>query len=203
MSKKCNRTSDEDEKRNDGNVQAGAPGQDTVNTENKDESEDRKSAENAEAQPTVEEKLAESESKISQLIDQNLRQMAEFDNYRKRTLKEKAELIKSASADILTKILPVIDDMERAIANNAKSDDTDAIKEGAVLIYNKLMHILEGEGLKKIQAKGEQFDTDLHEAIAIIPATEDSAKNTVIDCTRDGYKLNDKVLRIAQVVVAN
>lgn len=203
MSKKCNRTSDEDEKRNDGNVQAGAPGQDTVNTENKDESEDRESAENAEAQPTVEEKLAESESKISQLIDQNLRQMAEFDNYRKRTLKEKAELIKSASADILTKILPVIDDMERAIANNAKSDDTDAIKEGAVLIYNKLMHILEGEGLKKIQAKGEQFDTDLHEAIAIIPATEDSAKNTVIDCTRDGYMLNDKVLRIAQVVVAN
>ena len=203
MSKKCNRTSDEDEKRNDGNVQAGAPGQDTVNTENKDESEDRKSAENAEAQPTVEEKLAESESKISQLIDQNLRQMAEFDNYRKRTLKEKAELIKSASADILTKILPVIDDMERAIANNAKSDDTDSIKEGAVLIYNKLMHILEGEGLKKIQAKGEQFDTDLHEAIAIIPATEESAKNTVIDCTRDGYKLNDKVLRIAQVVVAN
>lgn len=203
MSKKCNRTSDEDEKRNDGNVQAGAPGQDTVNTENKDESEDRESAENAEVQPTVEEKLAESESKISQLIDQNLRQMAEFDNYRKRTLKEKAELIKSASADILTKILPVIDDMERAIANNAKSDDTDAIKEGAVLIYNKLMHILEGEGLKKIQAKGEQFDTDLHEAIAIIPATEDSAKNTVIDCTRDGYKLNDKVLRIAQVVVAN
>lgn len=203
MSKKCNRTSDEDEKRNDGNVQAGAPGQDTVSTENKDESEDRESAENAEVQPTVEEKLAESESKISQLIDQNLRQMAEFDNYRKRTLKEKAELIKSASADILTKILPVIDDMERAIANNAKSDDTDAIKEGAVLIYNKLMHILEGEGLKKIQAKGEQFDTDLHEAIAIIPATEDSAKNTVIDCTRDGYKLNDKVLRIAQVVVAN
>ena len=203
MSKKCNRTSDEDEKRNDGNVQAGAPGQDTVNTENKDESENRKSAENAEAQPTVEEKLAESESKISQLIDQNLRQMAEFDNYRKRTLKEKAELIKSASADILTKILPVIDDMERAIANNAKSDDTDSIKEGAVLIYNKLMHILEGEGLKKIQAKGEQFDTDLHEAIAIIPATEESAKNTVIDCTRDGYKLNDKVLRIAQVVVAN
>lgn len=203
MSKKCNRTSDEDEKRNDGNVQAGAPGQDTVNTENKDESEDSESAENAEAQSTVEEKLAESESKISQLIDQNLRQMAEFDNYRKRTLKEKAELIKSASADILTKILPVIDDMERAIANNAKSDDTDAIKEGAVLIYNKLMHILEGEGLKKIQAKGEQFDTDLHEAIAIIPATEESAKNTVIDCTRDGYKLNDKVLRIAQVVVAN
>lgn len=203
MSKKCNRTSDEDEKRNDGNVQAGAPGQDTVNTENKDESEDSESAENAEAQPTVEEKLAESESKISQLIDQNLRQMAEFDNYRKRTLKEKAELIKSASADILTKILPVIDDMERAIANNAKSDDTDSIKEGAVLIYNKLMHILEGEGLKKIQAKGEQFDTDLHEAIAIIPATEESAKNTVIDCTRDGYKLNDKVLRIAQVVVAN
>lgn len=154
-------------------------------------------------EPTIEEQLAASEEKISLLVDQNLRQMAEFDNYRKRTLKEKAELIKSASADVLTKILPIIDDLERAIANNAKSDDIDAIKEGFQLIYNKLMHTLEGEGLKKIPAKGEKFDTDYHEAIAIIPATEDNVKDTIIDCTRDGYMLNDKVLRTSQVVVAN
>lgn len=153
--------------------------------------------------PTVEEKLAESESRIAQLIDQNLRQMADFDNYRKHTLKDKADLIKNASADILTKILPVIDDLERAIANNDKIDDINAIKEGTRLIYSKLMHILEGEGLKKIPAVGEKFDTDVHEAIAIIPAADEDAKNTVIDCTRDGYKLNDKVIRIAQVVVAN
>ncbi len=155
------------------------------------------------AEPTIEEQLAASEERISLLVDQNLRQMAEFDNYRKRTLKEKAELIKNASADVLTKILPIIDDLERAIDNNAKSDDIDAIKEGFQLIYNKLMHTLEGEGLKKIPAKGEKFNTDFHEAIAIIPATEDNVKNTIIDCTRDGYMLNEKVLRTSQVVVAN
>ncbi len=155
------------------------------------------------AEPAIEEKLVASEEKISLLVDQNLRQMAEFDNYRKRTLKEKAELIKNASADVLTKILPIIDDLERAIANNAKSDDIDAIKEGFQLIYNKLMHTLEGEGLKKIPAKGEKFNTDYHEAIAIIPATEDNVKDTIIDCTRDGYMLNEKVLRTSQVVVAN
>lgn len=154
-------------------------------------------------EPTIEEQLAESESRIAQLIDQNLRQMAEFDNYRKRTLKEKAELIKNASADVITKILPVIDDLERAIEHNDRSDDIEAIKDGTKLIYSKLMHILDNEGLKKIPAKGEKFDTDVHEAIATIPAADESLKDTVIDCTRDGYRLNDKVLRTSQVVVAN
>lgn len=156
-----------------------------------------------ESAPAADDKLAECEATIARLTDQNLRQMAEFDNYRKRTMKEKAELIKNASADVITKILPVIDDMERAIENSAKSDDISAIREGEQLIYSKLMHILEGEGLRKIPAKGEQFDTDVHEAVAIIPAAGDNAKNTVIDCTRDGYLLNDKLLRAAQVVVAN
>ncbi|MCQ2074122.1 MAG: nucleotide exchange factor GrpE [Bacteroidaceae bacterium] len=151
----------------------------------------------------IEEKLAASEARVEQLIDQNLRQMAEFDNYRKRTVKEKAELIKTASADILTKLLPVIDDLERAITNNGKSDDITAIKDGTKLIYSKLMHILDGEGLKKIPAKGEEFNTDIHEAIATIPATDDVARNTIIDCTRDGYMLNGKLLRTSQVVVAN
>lgn len=167
-----------------------------------------KAAEEAESNDNVtdtsiEEKLAASEARVEQLIDQNLRQMAEFDNYRKRTIKEKAELIKTASADILTKLLPVIDDLERAITNNEKSDDITAIKDGTKLIYSKLMHILDGEGLKKIPAKGEEFNTDIHEAIATIPATDDVARNTIIDCTRDGYMLNDKLLRTSQVVVAN
>lgn len=167
-----------------------------------------KAAEEAESNDNVtdtgiEEKLAASEARVEQLIDQNLRQMAEFDNYRKRTIKEKAELIMTASADILTKLLPVIDDLERAITNNEKSDDITAIKDGTKLIYSKLMHILDGEGLKKIPAKGEEFNTDIHEAIATIPATDDVARNTIIDCTRDGYMLNDKLLRTSQVVVAN
>ena len=109
-----------------------------------------KAAEEAESNDNVtdtgiEEKLAASEARVEQLIDQNLRQMAEFDNYRKRTVKEKAELIKTASADILTKLLPVIDDLERAITNNGKSDDITAIKDGTKLIYSKLMHILDGD----------------------------------------------------------
>ncbi len=195
MSKKNKKTSQEDineteQEQSEENGQQENPAKEEATAEEK-------------AEPTIEEQLAASEEKISLLVDQNLRQMAEFDNYRKRTMKEKAELIKSASADILTKILPIIDDLERAIANNAKSDDIDAIKEGFQLIYNKLMHTLEGEGLKKIPAKGEKFDTDYHEAIAIIPATEDNVKDTIIDCTRDGYMLNDKVLRTSQVVVAN
>lgn len=195
MSKKNKKTSQEDineteQEQSEENGQQENPAKEEATAEEK-------------AEPTIEEQLAASEEKISLLVDQNLRQMAEFDNYRKRTMKEKAELIKSASADILTKILPIIDDLERAIANNAKSDDIDAIKEGFQLIYNKLMHTLEGEGLKKIPVKGEKFDTDYHEAIAIIPATEDNVKDTIIDCTRDGYMLNDKVLRTSQVVVAN
>lgn len=195
MSKKNKKTSQEDineteQEQSEENGQQENPAKEEATAEEK-------------AEPTIEEQIAASEEKISLLVDQNLRQMAEFDNYRKRTMKEKAELIKSASADILTKILPIIDDLERAIANNAKSDDIDAIKEGFQLIYNKLMHTLEGEGLKKIPAKGEKFDTDYHEAIAIIPATEDNVKDTIIDCTRDGYMLNDKVLRTSQVVVAN
>lgn len=195
MSKKNKKTSQEDineteQEQSEENGQQENPAKEEATAEEK-------------AEPTIEEQLAASEEKISLLVDQNLRQMAEFDNYRKRTMKEKAELIKSASADILTKILPIIDDLERAITNNAKSDDIDAIKEGFQLIYNKLMHTLESEGLKKIPAKGEKFDTDYHEAIAIIPATEDNVKDTIIDCTRDGYMLNDKVLRTSQVVVAN
>ncbi len=150
---------------------------------------------------TVETKLAKSEAENAELKDRVLRQMAEFDNYRKRTMKEKAELILNGSAGVVTDILPVIDDLERAIANSAKSEDYNALKEGVELIYNKLMHILEQKGLQKISPKNEPFDTDFHEAIAMIPAPDEVGKGLVLDCAIDGYKLNDKVLRRAKVAV--
>ena len=150
---------------------------------------------------TVETKLAKSEAEAADLKDRLLRQMAEFDNYRKRTMKEKAEIILNGSAGVVTDILPVIDDLERAIANSAKSEDYNALKEGVELIYNKLMHILEQKGLQKISPKNEPFDTGFHEAIAMIPAPSEDLKGKVLDCAIDGYKLNDKVLRHAKVAV--
>lgn len=150
---------------------------------------------------TVEIKLAKSEAEVTDLKDRLLRQMAEFDNYRKRTMKEKAEIILNGSAGVVTDILPVIDDLERAIANSAKSEDYNALKEGVELIYNKFMHILEQKGLQKISPKNEPFDTDFHEAIAMIPAPSEDLKGKVLDCAIDGYKLNDKVLRHAKVAV--
>ena len=156
---------------------------------------------NAKEKETVEAKLAKSEAEVADLKDRLLRQMAEFDNYRKRTMKEKAEIILNGSAGVVTDILPVIDDLERAIANSSKSEDYNALKEGVELIYNKLMHILEQKGLQKISPKNEPFNTDFHEAIAMIPAPDEASKGLVLDCAIDGYKLNDKVLRHAKVAV--
>ena len=150
---------------------------------------------------TAETKLVKSEAEVADLKDRLLRQMAEFDNFRKRTMKEKAEIILNGSAGVVTDILPVIDDLERAIANSSKSEDYTALKEGVELIYNKLMHILEQKGLQKISPKNEPFDTDFHEAIAMIPAPSEDLKGKVLDCAIDGYKLNDKVLRHAKVAV--
>ena len=158
-------------------------------------------AEQEAQEETPEDKLAKSEAEIADLKDRLLRQMAEFDNFRKRTMKEKAEIILNGSASVVTDILPVIDDLERAIANSAKSEDFGALKEGVELIYNKLMHILEQKGLQKISPKNEPFDTDFHEAIAMIPAPDEQSKGMVLDCAIDGYKLNDKVLRHAKVAV--
>ena len=163
-------------------------------------------ADNADGQDTpqeetIEDKLAKSEAEVADLKDRLLRQMAEFDNFRTRTMKEKAEIILNGSASVVTDILPVIDDLERAIANSAKSEDFGALKEGVELIYNKLMHTLEQKGLQKISPKNEPFDTDFHEAIAMIPAPDEESKGKVLDCAIDGYKLNDKVLRHAKVAV--
>lgn len=170
--------------------------------QNSETAQPDKEENNQEAQEeTAETKLVKSEAEVADLKDRLLRQMAEFDNYRKRTMKEKAEIILNGSAGVVTDILPVIDDLERAIANSAKSEDYNALKEGVELIYNKLMHILEQKGLQKISPKNEPFDTDFHEAIAMIPAPSEDMKGKVLDCAIDGYKLNDKVLRHAKVAV--
>ncbi|MCI6337668.1 MAG: nucleotide exchange factor GrpE, partial [Prevotella sp.] len=130
-----------------------------------------------------------------------LRSVAEFDNYRKRTLKEKAELILNGGEKTVVAILPVIDDMERAIANGSKTDDPEVLREGIQLIYNKFLKVLEGLGVKPIDTVNADFDTDVHEAIAMVPGMGDDKKGKVLDCVLRGYKLNDKVIRHAKVAV--
>ena len=159
-------------------------------------------AADAPAEKTDAEKLVEAEATIAALRDQMLRQMAEFDNFRKRTIKEKAELILSGGSRVLESLLPVMDDLERAQDNMAKASDVETLREGVDLIVQKLMKTLEANGLKKMDTQGVAFDTDFHEAIALTPAADEAQKNHVIDCVQAGYLLNDKVLRHAKVVVA-
>ena len=133
--------------------------------------------------------------------DKFLRLHAEFDNFRRRSNKEKLDIISNANADILKDMLPVLDDYERAIENNEKVEDTEALKEGFKLIYNKFKHILETNGLKEMKSSGEAFDSELHEAIANVPAQKKKEKGKVMDTVEKGYYLNDKVIRYAKVVV--
>ena len=138
---------------------------------------------------------------IASLKDKYLRSVAEFDNYRKRTLKERAELILNGGEKVLTAILPVVDDMERAIENGAKTDDPAVLREGMELIYHKLLKVMEAQGISTIETDGADFDTDIHEAVAMVPGVGDDKKGKVIDCLQKGYKLNDKVIRHAKVAV--
>ncbi len=138
---------------------------------------------------------------IAQLKDKYLRSIAEFDNYRKRTLKEKAELILNGSEKAVQAILPVIDDMERAIANSEKTEDVSVLREGMKLIYQKINKIMESLGVKKIDTENVDFDTNYHEAVAMVPGMGDEKKGKVLDCVQAGYTLNDKVIRHAKVAV--
>lgn len=149
------------------------------------------------------EKLEAANEEIAQLKDKYLRQVAEFDNYRKRTLKEKTELILNGGEKVLSALLPILDDFDRAIENIQKSDDVNALKEGVELIAGKLNKTLASQGLQKMDTIGKTFDTDYHEAIALVPAQDEDKKNLVMDCVQPGYMLNDKVLRHAKVVVGN
>jgi len=146
--------------------------------------------------------LEESQAAIADAKDKYLRLSAEFDNYRKRTLKEKAELIKNGAEKTLTAILPVLDDLERAVKTADASEETKAMREGVELIFNKFVKVLNQEGLQKIETEGQAFDTDYHEAIALIPAQSEDQKNQILDCVQTGYTLNEKVIRHAKVVVA-
>ena len=145
--------------------------------------------------------LAEAQEKNTELQDRYLRQAAEFDNYRKRTMKEKAELIKSAAEKLMVAELPVIDDMDRALENMEKGADAEACIEGFKLIVQKFKNILTQQGLEKIETEGQDFDTDFHEAIALIPAPTEDLKGKILDCVQQGYKLGDKVIRHAKVAV--
>ena len=157
----------------------------------------------AAAEETEEEKdpLEKVQEEAAELKDKWLRSVAEFDNYRKRTLKERAELILNGGEKFITAILPVLDDMERAIANGEKTDDPEVLREGMLLIYQKFMKTLEAQGVSKIETEDADFDTDVHEAVAMVPGMGDDKKGKVIDCLQQGYKLNDKVIRHAKVAV--
>ena len=162
--------------------------------------------EEAQAELSAEEQLANMLAEAQQMVeeqkDKYLRLSAEFDNYRKRTLKEKAELIKNGGEKTLTAILPVLDDFERALKNMEASEETKAMKEGVELIFSKFQKILGQEGLQKIETEGQAFDTDFHEAIALIPAPSEDLKGKILDCVQTGYMLNEKVIRHAKVAVA-
>ena len=165
-------------------------------TENQEAAADEAVKEEEEVDP-----LAKAQQEIEELKTQLLYKAAEFENYRKRTLKERAELILNGGEKVISAILPVLDDMERAIANGAKTDDPQVLREGVELIYNKFVKTLEGQGVSKIETKDADFDTDLHEAVAMVPGMGDDKKGKVIDCLQEGYKLNDKVIRHAKVAV--
>ena len=167
-----------------------------VNSEELDTEETQAETEEEEKDP-LEKALEEN----AELKDKWLRSVAEFENYRKRTLKERAELILNGGEKVITAILPILDDMERAIANGTKTDDPAVLREGMELIYQKFMKTLESQNVTKIDTKDADFDTDLHEAVAMVPGMGDDKKGKVIDCLQEGYKLNDKVIRHAKVAV--
>lgn len=175
--------------------------EETTSTENGQTANEEQVEQETVKEETVEDKLAAAEAKIAELQDKYLRQVAEFENYRKRTIKEKAELILNGAEKTVTAILPILDDMERALKNMDKLEDVAAVKEGVDLIFQKFVKTLGGQGVKRIDTENADFNTDLHEAIAQVPAPSDEMKGKVIDCVKTGYTLNEKVIRHAQVAV--
>ncbi len=165
------------------------------------EAQEDTAEENTQEEVSVEEQLQKAQEEIQHLKDNHLRQLAEFDNYRKRTLKEKAELILNGGEKVMTAFLPILDDLARAQKNIEKNQDYNTLKEGVDLIVKKLYKVLGEQGLSVIEAEGQPFDTDYFEAVALVPVEDDTQKGKIIDCVQTGYKLNDKVIRHAKVVV--
>jgi len=198
MSKEQKQTQEENELKNE------AAAEETVRTE---ESQQEEATPEAPAEELTEEEklvkeLEDAQSAIEEQKDKYLRLSAEFDNYRKRTLKEKTELIKNGAEKTLTAILPILDDFERALKNLEATEETKAMKEGVELIFTKFQKVLQQEGLQAIETEGKDFDVDFCEAIALVPAPSEDLKGKILDCVQTGYMLNDKVIRHAKVVVA-
>lgn len=187
-----NENAEQNTTQNENNAEANAEEQE-AGTDNESAKADNK-AENAEVDP-----LTKAQQEVEELKKTLLYKTAEFENYRKRTMKEKADLILNGGEKTISAILPILDDFERALAD--KSEDPKAIKEGVQMIFNKFVKTLEGLGVKKIETADKDFDVDFHEAIAMVPGMGDDKKGKVIDCVQTGYTLNDKVIRHAKVAV--
>lgn len=194
-----NENAEQNATQNENNAEANAEEQkagtdnESAKADNKAENADNKT-ENAEVDP-----LTKAQQEVEELKKTLLYKTAEFENYRKRTMKEKADLILNGGEKTISAILPVLDDFERALAD--KSEDPKVIKEGVQMIFNKFVKTLEGLGVKKIETADKDFDVDFHEAIAMVPGMGDDKKGKVIDCVQTGYTLNDKVIRHAKVAV--
>lgn len=178
----------------------------TAHTGQQDEGETEKTAAETQEQAGTEEteqvdELTKTQEELANMKDKYLRLSAEFDNYRKRTMKEKAELILNGGEKSISSILPIVDDFERALKNMETAEDVAAVREGVELIYNKFMTVLGQNGVKVIETKEQPLNTDFHEAIAVIPAPAEELKGKILDCVQTGYTLNDKVIRHAKVVV--
>ena len=163
--------------------------------------ENQEQVENQSTSEENSEEVNEWEIKYKELNDSHLRLMADFDNYRKRTIKEKAELIKNAGERIITDFLPIVDNFERALDSMKTAEDVDAVRQGVELIYNQVMSMLKNNGVAVIETKELPFDTEYHEAITTIPAPTPELKDKIVDCTTKGYTMNEKVIRHAKVVV--
>jgi len=174
--------------------------EETQNEVNESDESNEATEEQASQELTAEEQLAKAEERIAELEDKNLRMMAEFDNYRRRTNKEKLELMATAGERIFKEMLPLVDDFERAVAVMDKTNDIDAVREGIHLIQQKFIAFLDKQDVHAIETEGVDFNTDEHEAVTTFAAGEDK-KGKVIDCTQKGYKLGEKVIRFAKVVV--
>ena len=195
--KKINIEGEEEAKQNAEASEETIINEEVADTEKAEEAEETEQAAEAEEKDPLE----AAQEEIAQLKEQMLYKAAEFDNYRKRTIKEKAELLLNGAEKTVVAVLPVLDDMERAIAEGKKTDDPEVIREGMELIFQKFIKVLEGLGVKAIDTTDKDFDVDMHQAIAMVPGMSDDKKGKVIDCVQTGYTLNDKVIRHAKVAV--
>lgn len=203
MSRKEKETKEEKEKKQTTNAQQASVDNDKENKEQQEETNEPVDSEEKceEARQDAEDEKELLKRQLEDLNDKHLRLIAEYDNFRKRTLREKMELSKSAGEGVLQSILPVIDDFDRARAHLGSASDLDAVKEGIDLIYNKFKEFLSQQGVSEIATEEEEFDSEVHEAVTKIPAPSEEMKGKIIDCVQKGYKLNDKVIRYPKVVV--